>query len=95
MVYLNDFSLSMLGPEGLGRSGAAHGDKAGWLTVQGGRDQLTACCRNIYTQGGDYKLCDLMLGSSLILGHWPWEECSTFELLVLDKQQLFTVMLSG
>lgn len=51
MVYLNDFSLSMLGPEGLGRSGAAHSDKAGWLTVQRGRDQLTARCRNIYTQG--------------------------------------------
>lgn len=49
-AYLYDFSLSVLGPEGLGRSGAADGDEAGWLTVHGGSDQLTAGCGDTHTQ---------------------------------------------
>lgn len=46
-VYLYDFGLSVLGPEGLGRRGAADGDEAGWLTVQRGSNQLTAGCGDI------------------------------------------------
>lgn len=49
-VYLYDFSLRVLGPEGLRRRGAADGDKAGWLTVQRGSNQLTAGCSNKQTQ---------------------------------------------
>lgn len=49
-MYLYDFSLSVLGPEGLGRSGAADGDEAGWLTVQRGSNQLTAGCSGVQTQ---------------------------------------------
>lgn len=49
-MYLYDFGLSVLGPEGLGRSGAADGDEAGWLTVQRGSNQLTAGCGEIKAQ---------------------------------------------
>lgn len=51
-AYLYDFGLSMLGPEGLGRGGAADRNKAGWLTIQSGSDQLAAGYRSRYT---DYK----------------------------------------
>lgn len=40
----------MLGPEGLGRSGAADGDEAGWFTFQRGSNQLTAGCGDIKAQ---------------------------------------------
>lgn len=63
--YLDDFSLSVLGPEGLRWGGAADGDKAAWLSVQRGSDQLAASCTHTHT---DYKLWDLMVGRSLILG---------------------------
>lgn len=51
--YLDDFSLGVFGPEGLRWGGAADGNKAGWLSVQSGSDQLTASCAHTHT---DYKL---------------------------------------
>lgn len=56
----------MLGPEGLGRSGAADSDKAGWFTVQRRSDQFTAGYgdrRRLQT------VTHLMVGWSLILVH--------------------------
>lgn len=44
VLYLNDFSLSVLGPEGLGRSGAADSNEAGWLTIQRRSNKFTAGC---------------------------------------------------
>lgn len=41
-AYLNDFSLGMLGPEGLRWSGAADSNKAGWFAIQSRSDQLAA-----------------------------------------------------
>lgn len=67
MAYLYDLSLSMLGPEGLRGCGAADSHKAGWLTVQSRSDKFTAGCRSTWTR--DYKLQDLIVGWSLILGH--------------------------
>lgn len=71
VAYLYDLSLSMLGPEGLRRSGAADGDKAGWLTVQRGSDQLTAGCSN------RRRLQTVGLNGGMVPNPWPWEECNT------------------
>lgn len=49
-MYLYDFGLRVLGPEGLRRSGAADGHEAGWLAVQRGRDQLAAGCSHAETR---------------------------------------------
>lgn len=53
-AYLYDLGLSMLGPEGLGRGGAADGNKAGWLAIQRGSDQLAAGYGSRYADR-DYK----------------------------------------
>lgn len=50
MRYLDDFRLSVFGPEGLRWSGAADGNKAGWLSVQRGSDQLAASCTWTHAQ---------------------------------------------
>lgn len=47
---LDDFRLSVLGPEGLRWSGAADCNKAGGFAIQSWSDQLAAGCRSRYTE---------------------------------------------
>ena len=49
-THLNDLRLGVLGPEGLGRGGAADGHKAGGLTLQSRGHQLTAGCNTAETE---------------------------------------------
>lgn len=96
MGYLYDFSLSVLGPEGLGRSGAADGDEAGRLTVQRGSDQLAAGCRDIKYKHRK-RLQAVGFNGGVVTNPWAKGgiEYSIFELLRLDEQLLFLAMLSG
>lgn len=77
--YLDDFSLSVFGPEGLRWRGAADGNKAGWLSVQSGSDQLTASCT--HTHG----LQTVGLNGGMVTNPWPWDECSAAAFMLTEE----------